>query len=136
MAHKPLHESDLRSLNRKNMYSIFAPLDANVRLARELLDERPTPRGLSMLPRNDQLGRKDLAAALWLAAVLLLLTAAALGWLDTQETFAVAGLVAIGLITLALSGPRRRWREIRGASAGTAPAAPPPQRQEPVVSER
>ncbi|HKA11232.1 MAG TPA: hypothetical protein VKI99_12270 [Candidatus Dormibacteraeota bacterium] len=110
MAHKPLHESDLRSLNRKNMYSIFAPLDANVRLARELLDERPTPRGLSMLPRNDQLGRKELAAALWLAPVLLLLTAAALGWLDTQETFAVAGLVAIGLITLALSGPRRRWR--------------------------
>ena len=39
-----MRESDLRSLNHKSMYSIFAPLDPNERLPRELLDEGPPPR--------------------------------------------------------------------------------------------
>jgi len=73
------HESDLRILDRRSMYPIFAPLDPDDRLPRELLEERPTPRGLWMQPRHDRLGRKELAAALWLAAVFLLLTAAGLG---------------------------------------------------------
>ena len=102
------HESDLRSLNRRSMYSIFPPLDAEERLPHELLQERPAPRGLSVPPRYGQLGRKELAAALWLPAVLLLLAAAALGWLDAPATFAAGGVVAIGLIGLALSGPRKR----------------------------
>ena len=108
MARKSLRESDLRSLNRKTMYSIFAPLDPDDRLPRELLDERPIPRGLAVLPRYDQLGRKELAAVLWLPAVVLLLTAAGLGWLDAPATFTAAGVIAIGLIGFALSGARRR----------------------------
>ena len=102
------HESDLRILDRRSMYPIFAPLDPDDRLPRELLDERPTPRGLWMQPRRDRLGRKELAAALWLAAVFLLLTAAGLAGLDAPATFAAAGVIAIGLIGLALSGPRTR----------------------------
>ena len=102
------HESDLRSLDRRTMYPIFAHLDPDDRMPRELLEERPTPRGLWMQPRRDRLGRKELAAALWLAAVFLLLTAAGLGWLDAAATFGAAGVIAIGLIGLALSGPRKR----------------------------
>ena len=45
-------ERDLRSLNRRSMYSIFAPLDADERLPRELLMEAR---------RAKQLGRRELA---------------------------------------------------------------------------
>jgi hypothetical protein len=100
-------ESDLRSLDRRSMYSIFAPLDANDRLPRELLEERPSPRGFVVPPRNGWLDRKDLARAIWLPAVLLLLTAAALGWLDAPAAFAAAGVIAIGLIGIAFSGRRK-----------------------------
>jgi len=101
------HESDQRSLDRRRMYSIFPPPDPEERLPYELLEERPAPRGLPV-PRYCQLGRKELAAVLWLPAVLLLLTAAALGWLDAPSTFVAGGVVAVGLIGFALSGPRQR----------------------------
>lgn len=107
-------ESDLRSLDRRRMYSIFAPLDSDDRLPRELLEERPSPRwsvvwpGLMMgSPQNGRLDRKDLAAALWVSAWLLLLTAAALGWLDAPATFAVAGVIAVGLVGFAYGGRRK-----------------------------
>jgi hypothetical protein len=66
--------SDLRSVNRKSMYSMFAPLDPNERLPRELLDEGPPPRRMSLLASTyDQPGRKELAAVIWLPAVVLIL---------------------------------------------------------------
>lgn len=102
------HESDLRSLNRRRMYSIFPPLDPKERLPHELLEERPAPRGVSVPPRYGQLGRKELTAVLWLPTVLLLLAAAGLGWLDAPATFAAGGVVAMGLIGFALTGPRKR----------------------------
>jgi hypothetical protein len=49
------------------MYSIFAPLDANERLPRELIMEAH---------RHRTLGRRELAAALWLPAVFLILAIA------------------------------------------------------------
>ena len=52
MTRQPMRESDLRSLNRKSMYAIFAPLDPNERLPRELLYEGPAPRGISLLGRR------------------------------------------------------------------------------------
>jgi hypothetical protein len=51
------------------MYSIFAPLDANERLPRELILEGR---------RYSTLGRSELAGALWLPALFLIL--ALVGW--------------------------------------------------------
>jgi hypothetical protein len=104
-----MRESDLRSLNRKGMYSIFGPLDPNERLPRELLYGGPAPRGMSLLARiHDRSGRIELAAAIWLPAMLLLLMAAGLGRLTGVMALGVAGLLAIGLIGFALSGHRAR----------------------------
>ena len=60
-------ERELRSLDRRSMYSIFAPLDANERLPRELIMEAR---------RHRTLGRRELAAALWLPSVFLILAIA------------------------------------------------------------
>jgi len=109
MTRQPMRESDLRSLNRNGMYSIFAPLDPNERLPRELLYEGPAPRGMSVLARrHDRLGRLALAAAIWLTVVLLLLMALGLGRLNALMTLGAAGLLAIGLIGFALSSDRAR----------------------------
>jgi hypothetical protein len=67
MARHVTEERDLRSLDRRSMYSIFAPLDANERLPRELIMEGK---------RHSTVGRRELAAALWLPAVFLILTIA------------------------------------------------------------
>ncbi len=104
-----MHESDLCSLSRKSMYSIFAPLDPNERLPGELLDEGPPPRRMSLLASTyDQPGRKELAAVIWLPAVVLILVAARLGWLNALMTMGALGLLAIGLIGLALSSATAR----------------------------
>jgi len=109
MARQPLRESDLPSLNRKSMHPIFAPMDPNERLPRELIDEGPPPRRMSLLASTyDQPGRKELAAVIWLPAVVLILVAARLGWLNALMTMGTLGLLAIGLIGLALSSPRKR----------------------------
>ena len=96
--------SDLRSVNRKSMYPIFAPLDPKERLPRDLLDEGPPPRTMSLLASTyDRPGRKELAAVIWLLAVVLILIAARLAWLNALMTMGALGLLAIGLIGLALS---------------------------------
>ena len=60
MARHITEERDLRSLERRSMYSIFAPLDANETMLREpILDEK----------RKKTLGRgAELAGALWPSA--------------------------------------------------------------------
>ncbi|MHB8587832.1 MAG: hypothetical protein ACYDA0_03140 [Candidatus Dormibacteraceae bacterium] len=67
MTRQGTRERDLRSLDRRSMYSIFAPLDANERLPRELIIEGK---------RHRTVGRRELAAALWLPAVFLILVIA------------------------------------------------------------
>ena len=62
-------ERDLRSLDRRSMYSIFAPLDADERLPRELILEGK---------RYSTLGRRELAGAAWLPALFLIV--ALVGW--------------------------------------------------------
>ncbi len=64
MARHITRERDIRSLDRRSMYSIFAPLDANERLPRELILEGR---------RYSTLGRRELAGALWLPALFLIL---------------------------------------------------------------
>ena len=69
MARHITRERDLRSLDRRSMYAIFAPLDSNERLPRELILEGR---------RHTTLGRLELPGALWLPAVFLIL--ALVGW--------------------------------------------------------
>ena len=67
MARHVTDERDLRSLDRRSMYSIFAPLDANERLPRELILEGK---------RHRTIGRREVAGALWLPVVFLILSIA------------------------------------------------------------
>jgi hypothetical protein len=69
MARDIMRERDLRSLERRSMYAIFAPLDLNERLPRELILEGR---------RHRTIGRRELAGALWMPAVFLIL--ALVGW--------------------------------------------------------
>jgi hypothetical protein len=63
MAGHVIHERDLRSLDRRSMYSIFAPLDPEERLPRELILEAK---------RHRIIGRRELAGALWLPTLFLI----------------------------------------------------------------
>ena len=82
-----LEERDLRSLERPSMYKIFAPLDANERLPRELLMEGRRYRAI---------GRPEVAGLLWLPSLFIVGTA--MGWLNTGT------LIALGVITLLFAG--------------------------------
>ena len=90
-------ERELRSLDRRSMYSIFAPLDANERLPRELLLEAR---------RHKTLGRRELAGALWLPALFIII--AMVGWarVDAVAAFAVVGLLYAGFWAFVLFGER------------------------------
>jgi len=93
-----LEERDLRSLERRSMDSIFAPLDPNERLPRELVLEAR---------RYRPVGRRELAGALWLPALWLILSFS--GWLTT-DALVVLGIVALvyaGFWAFALSGRHR-----------------------------
>ena len=80
------------------MYSIFAPLDPNEPLPRELLLEAK---------RHRPLGRRELAGALWLPAILLVMTAGAWRHVGGGVTLAALGLVLAGLGVFAVSGERK-----------------------------
>ena len=67
MAHHVTEERELRSLDRRSMYSIFAPLDAEERLPRELILEGK---------RHRIIGRRELAGALWLPTLFLIVAVA------------------------------------------------------------
>ncbi len=78
-----LEERDLRSLDRPGLYKIFAPLDPDERLPRELVLEARRYRAV---------GRRELAGALWLPAVWLVLSFS--GWL-TNSALVVVGIIAL-----------------------------------------
>ncbi len=67
MAHHVTEERELRSLERRSMYSIFAPLNAEERLPRELILEGK---------RHKIVGRRELAGALWLPTLFLIVAVA------------------------------------------------------------
>jgi hypothetical protein len=67
MAHHVTEQRELRSLDRRSMYSIFAPLDAEERLPRELILEGK---------RHRIIGRRELAGALWLPTLFLIVAVA------------------------------------------------------------
>jgi hypothetical protein len=81
------------------METIFAPLDATEPLPRELLKDAR---------RYKTLGRRELAGALWLPALVAVLFLAA--WSDVGTTMAVGavGLLLLGFVVFAVTGERRR----------------------------
>ena len=92
-------EDRLRSLERKSMESIFAPLDANEPLPRELLKDAR---------RYKTLGRWELAGALWLPALVAVLFLAAWSDVGTTMTLGAVGLLLLGFVVFAVIGERRR----------------------------
>ena len=92
-----MQERDLRSLERRSMYSIFAPLDPSERLPRELLLEAK---------RQRSVGRRELAGALWIPGLVLVITIAAWKQLSAGAILATVGMMLVGLGAFAFSGDR------------------------------
>ena len=97
MARHVTEERELRSLDRRSMYSIFAPLDANERLPRELILEAK---------RHRSLGRRELAGALWLPALFLIIALISWARVSSLEAFGVVGLLYAGFWAFVLFGDR------------------------------
>ena len=88
---------DLRSLERQRMYTIFAPLDADERLPRELLLESR---------RHRTAGRRELAGMLWLPALALVFYVASWTQMNAIVTLGVMVLTLAGFVVFAISGTR------------------------------
>jgi hypothetical protein len=80
------------------MYTIFAPLDANEPLTRELLMAGR---------RHRTVGRWELAGALWLPALAAILTLVGLSGLPPLVAIGLIALTLAGLIAYAVDGGRR-----------------------------
>jgi hypothetical protein len=83
------------------MYSIFAPLDPGERLPRELLIEGK---------RYRQLGRREVAGALWLPSLLIVLSLAAWQNLSSVQVLGAVVLLFAGFGLFALSDNRQGRR--------------------------
>jgi len=84
-----------RNLERERMYTIFAPLDSNEPLPRELLKDAR---------RYRTVGRRELAGALWLPALAAVLILSAWSGIHGLPVFALIGLLLLGFVGFALSG--------------------------------
>jgi len=91
---------DLRSLDRRSMYSIFHPLDVNERLPRELLLEGKRYRWLEM--RHLQI-----VGFLYLPALILAVVVLGSASLNLLLAFAVAGVALLGIFLYVLSARDR-----------------------------
>jgi hypothetical protein len=96
-----MREAELRSLERQRMYTIFAPLDANEQLPRELLMEARRHRGL---------GRRELAGVMWLPTVATVMYLAGVTGLSGVAMMTVIGALLVGFIIFAISGGRERLK--------------------------
>ena len=95
MSRQPVRESDLRSLERPRLYTIFAPLDAN----------EPLPRELVLAGRRHRsIGRWELAGALWLPALALILTFGGSVRVPPLVALGMIGLTFAGLVAFAVTG--------------------------------
>ena len=94
-----MRESDLRSLDRQRMYTIFAPLDAKEQLPRELIMEAR---------RHRALGRREVAGALWLPALATTVFLAGVVNVSGAAFLAVVGALLLGFVVFAISGGRER----------------------------
>lgn len=99
-----------RSLDRRSMYSIFAPLDPNEPLPRELLFEsrrRYRLFGDEVPPDEDAAGRMELAGMLWLPALGLVLLLSAWANMGALRTVGAVVLLLVGFWRFARSGQRK-----------------------------
>jgi hypothetical protein len=94
-----------RSLERKRMETIFAPLDPDEPLPRELLHESRRL-GFFAIPVDRTVGRRELAGALWLPALAAVLLLAGWGQLSGLVMAGIVGLLLLGFIAFAISGKR------------------------------
>lgn len=90
-------ESDLRSLDRARMYTIFKPLDANEPLPREQVLANK---------RFRTLGRWELAGAIWLPLLVIVITLDQWGSLPASVGLSSIGLTFLALLAFALWGDR------------------------------
>jgi hypothetical protein len=88
----------LRSLERESMYSIFAPLDVNEPLPRELVKEGR---------RYRTVGRRELAGALWLPALATVMVLASWGRIHGMVVLGIIALMLLGFVVFAISGERK-----------------------------
>lgn len=100
MGRHAIQERDLRSLERRSMYSIFNPLDATERLPRELLLDGKRHRMIDIR-------RLELAGMLYLPA--LMLAVVVMGWMQVNVlvAFGLAGLMFVGFLLYTVSGKYR-----------------------------
>ena len=91
---------DLRSLERRSMYSIYHPLDVNERLPRELMLEGRRKR---IIDSN----RFQLAGVLYLPALMLALVVMGSVGVNELVEFGVCGLLLVGSFIFALTGKCR-----------------------------
>ena len=96
MGQRTLQERDLRSLERRSMYSIFQPLDAGERLPRELILE-----GRRHLMID--IRRLELVGALYLPALMLAVVVMGSLGVNPLVAFGVAGLMFAGFLIYAMS---------------------------------
>ena len=97
-----------RSLERRSMYSIFAPLDPNERLPRESLREGRL--GLQLYRVNvdhRRLSRRELATALTIPALVLLLAVSGWAKANFALTLGAVCLLLVGIVVFAFSGRRK-----------------------------
>src|SRR4029077_7672807 len=86
---------DLRSLERRSMYSIFHPLDTDERLPRELILEGKRHRLV-------EIRYLELLGFLYLPALLLTIILIGSAHLNEVYAFAAAGLLGVGFFIYAL----------------------------------
>ncbi len=86
----------MRSLERRSMYSIFRPLDPTERLPRELILEGRRHRLMDIR-------HLEIAAALYLPALIVLIVAMGAIHLHPAIVFAIAGVLFTGFFAFVLS---------------------------------
>ena len=100
MPRQPLEERDLRSLQRRSMYSIFRPLDPGEPLTRELLREAKRQRYFSVK-------RMEIAAYLYLPSLIVIVLGVTSLHASALVGFAAAGVLLVGFFVYAMIG---EWR--------------------------
>jgi len=91
---------DLRSLERRRLYSIFHRLDVNERLPRELIAE-------AQRHRTTRIRYIELAGALYLPALILVVVVLGSIGVNALVAFGVGGLLLVGFFIYALKGKYR-----------------------------
>ncbi len=100
MTKQPLRESDMRSLERRRMYSIFQPLDADEPLPREKLVE-------GRRHKMGEVHRLEVAGAFYIPALFMVVYVTGSAGVQPLVAFGIAGLLLVGFFVWVVSGKYR-----------------------------